>query len=119
MKLTTYIAPAVAALAIASPAQSNDNLSANEQELYWYAYAYGMVVDSCMHYDQGNISKNDLKLQLKVVYFMDPVSSSSKATIQKALKAAGRKKRDVSGLCSDFERSVGPRRQGAKPHANH
>ena len=90
MKFTTYIAPAVAALMVTAPVQANDNLSANEQELYWYAYAYGMVVDNCIHYDQGNISKNDIKLQLTVIHSLEQVTPYSKKAIREAINESAR-----------------------------
>ena len=67
------------------PAQANDNLSANEQEIYWYAYAYGMVVDNCIHYNQGNLSRNDIKLQLTIIHSLEEVSLYSKEAIRESI----------------------------------
>ena len=54
MNFITYVAPAVAALAIAAPAHAE--LSERELNIYWYGYSYGLLVDSCIHYNDGSIS---------------------------------------------------------------
>ena len=46
-------------------AQISDYLSAHEEKLwdagYTYGYEYGMLVNTCIHYHLGHLSRNDLK----------------------------------------------------------
>ena len=99
MKLTTYVAPAVAALVIASPAQSNDNLSANEKELYWYAYAYGMVVDNCITTTRETSAKTTSSSNLENHRSLEDVTPYSKTAIHEESIIESARKNEMFRAC--------------------
>lgn len=69
MRFTTYVAPAVAALAIASPAFSQ--VSAREDRMfkagYEYGYNYGMLAETCVLYMLGHVSEKELARSARYV----------------------------------------------------
>ena len=69
MKFITYVAPAVAALAIASPAFSQ--ASTREDRMfkagYEYGYNYGLLVESCTMFMFGHVSEEYLARSARFV----------------------------------------------------
>ena len=50
-----------------------------------------MVVDNCLHYHQGNLSKNDIKLQLTIIHSLDDVTPLSRTAIREAINETAQK----------------------------
>ena len=63
MKLQSSAAALVAALAFTAPAQANDDWSVTEEQIwdagYEYGFEFGVLVNTCVHYYYGDLSKND------------------------------------------------------------
>ena len=99
MKLTTYVAPAVAALAIAAPAPAHAELSKREQNIYWYAYSYGLLVDSCVHYNEGSISAKTLEEHALISYEMEGLTPRTREGIRETFERTVMTKQPAFAQC--------------------
>ena len=97
MKFTTYIAPAIAALAIAVPAQAQ--LSQREQDIYWYAYSYGILVDSCLHYNEGNISASTMEEHALISHEMKGLTPRTREGIRETFEKTVMTKQPAFARC--------------------
>ena len=83
MKPITYLAPAVAALAIASPAFSQ--ASARETKAfeagYEYGYNYGQLAESCLMFVFGHVSEEQLAISARYVRDSEELPSMFKKQI--------------------------------------
>ena len=86
MKFTTYVAPAVAALAIAAPAPAHAELSKRELNIYWYGYSYGLLVDSCIHYNEGSISASTMEEHALISYEMEGLTPKTREGIRETFE---------------------------------
>jgi hypothetical protein len=107
MKFITYLAPAVAALAIATPASAQ--LSAREDRLfkagYEYGYNYGMLAETCVQFMFGHVSEEMLARSARYVRDNEDLKPYFKKKIAQNFADMARDN-DDSGVCNPVVQSV-------------
>ena len=113
MKPITYLAPAVAALAIASPAFSQ--ASARETKAfetgYEYGYNYGLLVESCTMFMFGHVSKEYLAGSARYVKNNEDLPSMFKTKIATNFAEMAEERDDTAKCNPTIQRVLRPTTQ--------